>query len=106
MSDSEAPSEPSNDELQQQLDELRAKNQEVAKELAQYGRLDPSGIMLNRLEVLLQAIFDEHSRLVYEIRFETMMEGVLQDALAEGRKQQLVVPPPKGAQLPPNLGAL
>lgn len=100
MSDAVEDVEPTDEELAERLQEAKDRNQGRAQELAKYGRLDPAGVMLNRLEVLLQSIFDERSRLVFEIRFEEMMEGVIEDALAQAKTQQLLAPPPPGTPLP------
>lgn len=91
--------EPTMEELQERWEAAKQRNQQRLGELTKYGRLDPTGVLLNRLEALLQAILDERSRVIYEIRFEEMMAAVIEEAISEAAKQALLKP----GDTPPDL---
>lgn len=95
MSETRDPDAPTMDELKERLNGAKERNAQRMKILSQYGQLDPNGVVMTRLEVLIDCLLDEESRLIFEIKFEETMERAIEQAIQEAQKSQLVLPDDK-----------
>lgn len=84
------------EELQEAVAELKKLNQEKFLRLnsmrvnSQQMTLDPTGVMLTRLEALVDFLLDDRMKLLFEYKFEAEIGGQLEDALSEVTRMQLL----------------
>lgn len=90
-------------ERARQLSQLRAANAGRVRELAALGRKpDPAGVLMARLNLLLDTLLDPGTRVEFEIGFESQVAGMLGRWIGEARQLSLLAPPPH--EPPPTTG--
>jgi len=78
-------------ELEQMLDGRRKACVALLEEMGRDFRTRPdaSSVLFTRFNTLLEMLFDEKGRLIFEIKAEMSMETMMKLALAELRQQRL-----------------
>ncbi len=88
--DEEPKATPEEQALVTALNEQREQNRSVYQEILSAGaNLDPSGVTLMRLDVLIQSIFQGIERVKFELNFEQAMGVTLENAATQVRQAKL-----------------
>lgn len=103
----EAEAHADREQRQFELAQIREANAARVKALMELGRRpDPGGVLMARVNLLLDLLLDPDARTEFEMAFEATMTDMLDQAIGQARQMSLLVPatPPVPAPRQPSTG--